>query len=173
MQVRCWFDGGCGPNNPGGHAAYGCVVQINGKSVFLHSGYVGYGRQMSNNVAEYSGIIEIFKYLLREDITEAIVFGDSLIVVDQLNGRMKARRGLYIEYYREALKLRQKLPHVEIRHIRREYNTQADYLAGLAIKDHCRPRQQKRKSKELVKLVKAQRADARGRYLKFEHAINK
>lgn len=110
------------------------------------------------------------KFLIKNSITDAIIRGDSLLVTKQLNGHWRAKGGLYLSYFHEAIKLRRRLPGVQIEWVRRENNTEADYLSRQAIK--VAPRGVKQ-NKELIKLVRQQRADARDRKLRFEHAINK
>ena len=85
---------------------------------------------MSNNVGEYAGAIAALKWLLENNISEALIRGDSKMVVRQLSGRMKARKGAYLPFYREARELKEKLPRVRFEHIRREKNSHADWLAG-------------------------------------------
>lgn len=155
-MIECWFDGGCGPINPGGHATYGALIKQDGVEVWTKSGYLGFGPEMSNNVAEYAGIIAVMEKLLDKGITNATIYGDSKLVVRQMMGSWKAKAGLYVPFYQEAIKLRRRLPNVVIKHIRRQFNTRADYLAWQA-----RPVKGKQtRAKELTKLVREQRADA-------------
>lgn len=171
MSVECWFDGGCGPVNPGGHATFGAIVKVNGSTTYAKSGYVGFGPEMSNNVAEYAGAISVMEHLIENNIRSAIIFGDSKLVVLQLNRKWKAKKGLYFPFYQRAAVLRLQLPHVEIRHIRRHLNTEADALARRSYPEkETRPVEQRR---QLVKLIKAQKADARDRHLRFDHAIER
>ena len=59
-----WFDGACGPINPGGTATFGVVVRDGSGTVLLKEhGLVGRGSAMSNNVAEYAGVLHILRYL--------------------------------------------------------------------------------------------------------------
>jgi ribonuclease HI len=173
-SVLCYFDGSCGPTNPGGHAGCGALVLDGGKTLYSKSTYIGHGPEMSNNVAEYAGICSVFEFLLSAGIQRAVVRGDSQMVIRQLQGKMRARKGLYIKQYRRARDLYWKLldneADIRLEWVRRDENAQADYLAGQAIKDA--PRGNKRNS-ELVRLVKQQRADARDRNIRFDHAVNK
>ena len=162
VPLVCFFDGGCGPNNPGGHAGCGAIVTDGQREIFTKSHYVGYGSEMSNNVAEYEGICLVFEYLLKSEATHAIVRGDSQMVIKQLQGRMKARKGLYVPHFKRAMDLYRKLQsngvEIKLEWITREENFRADYLAGQAIKNAPRGNQ---RNQELVRLVKAQQADAR------------
>ena len=159
-RIRCWFDGGCGPRNPGGHATYGAVVRDeSGKQIFVSSGYLGEGPQMSNNVAEYAGICAVMEFLIENGITQAVIYGDSKLVVKQMNRKWKARGGLYFETYKRAIQLRDKLRNVIIKRIPREMNAQADSLACEAM-PKCGLNSLSR-NRELIKLVNEQRQDQR------------
>jgi ribonuclease HI len=158
-RVTCHFDGGCEPINPGGQATYGAIVRDeNGTKLFEESGYVGQGRQMSNNVAEYEGIIAVMKFLIANDLREGIIYGDSLLVVKQLNRKWKAKRGLYLKHYKHAARLRQQLPKIQIIWIPRIQNTEADYLARQAVRETLTTTARKR---ELIHLIRQQKADHR------------
>jgi ribonuclease HI len=160
MGIKCWFDGGCGPRNPGGHATYGAVVRDESDTrIFVANGYLGEGPQMSNNVAEYAGICAVMEFLIESKIQQAVIFGDSKLVVKQLNRQWKARGGLYLEQYKRAILLRDQLPHVVIKWIPRERNLEADSLCQKAMPK--RGLNNLARNSELIRLVKEQRADQR------------
>jgi ribonuclease HI len=132
VKVTCWFDGACWPNP--GHASSGALVKVDGVTVYEHFAY--HGSYRSNNVAEYQGIIAVFRYLLTHALPEAEIFGDSMMVVQQMNGRWKAKPSkpgqppkLYLDDYQVARALRARLPKVVISWIPREENTEADALS--------------------------------------------
>lgn len=56
-RLEVFIDGCCEPVNPGGTAAYGVVVKCEGKVLFSEGKIVGSGNGISNNVAEYSGLL--------------------------------------------------------------------------------------------------------------------
>lgn len=136
--LRAWFDGACWPN-PGGHGGYGGVVKRNEKVIYSKAVYLGYGPHISNNVAEYAGLIAVLRFLLSEGIQWATVYGDSQMVIKQLNGVIRARHGLYLPYYREAQKLRVRLPDVRLTWISRGQNTESDQLSKQAIANYITP----------------------------------
>lgn len=164
MKVECWFDGSCEPINPEGHTSYGALVKIEGKIALEESGYVGAGPGMTNNVGEYAGMIAVLKYLIENRITEGVIFGDSKLVIYQLDRRMKAKRGCYLPYFREAMSLRQQVPQVRLKWIPRENNTHADWLSRQAIKTAPRAPSRADRIKELIK---EQRADMHGTRFRF------
>lgn len=158
MNVTCYFDGACEPVNPLGHTSWGLVVKIDSRIVHEDSGYVGVGEGMSNNVAEYAGCIAALEYLIKNKITHAIVRGDSMMVVRQMNKYGGAKKGLYIPYFKIALNLRKQLPNVRFEHVPREKNTHADYLSKVPLKGIPRSTQ---RTEELRQLIREQKEDQR------------
>ena len=98
-----WFDGACGPVNPGGSATFGLAVRDgNGTVLLKEHGYVGNGSGMSNNVAEYAGVLQVLKYLAPRPPGRVTIHGDSNLVINQLNGRWRILKGLYLPTAIEA-----------------------------------------------------------------------
>jgi ribonuclease HI len=129
-----WFDGACGPVNPGGTAAFGYAVYENGNKIGEGCGVIGVGAGMSNNVAEYSGVIEAAKYIRTIAPGSIVRFhGDSNLVVQQLSGKWKAKQGMYMPYFLEARKLCANL-RASFHWIPREQNGEADALSKKPIK---------------------------------------
>ena len=90
-MIKLFFDGSCEPVNPGGTAAWGYVIKDeNDKTLFSGSGIVGKGTGMTNNVAEYAGLIAgltaVKKHNLMDSVNERlIVYGDSQMVINMVN----------------------------------------------------------------------------------------
>jgi ribonuclease HI len=158
-MLRVWIDGACEPVNPGGTASYGLVVRFHqtNELLFRESKVVGSGQGMSNNVAEYAGLIAFLDWLealdknwipaisYEPDNPSAFVFSDSQLLVNQMNGKWKVNKGLYIPYYNKVMtKIRSSptlLVRLAFRWIPREANQEADDLskqALLAIGIKCR-----------------------------------
>ena len=87
----------------------------------------------TNNEAEYTSIIEALKIMHKENIDKATIYMDSELVVRQLNGQYKVKSPTLKVYYEKAKILLNKGSY-NIRHVRREYNQIADYLANQAYK---------------------------------------
>ena len=105
-EYNAWFDGACGPINPGGTATYGIMVKDQDGTVLLKEhGLVGQGSAMSNNLAEYAGVLQILKYLSYRPLGRVTIHGDSKLVINQLNGRWRIRKGLYLSIAVEAKEL--------------------------------------------------------------------
>lgn len=128
-EIEAYFDGACSPFNPGGHTSYGVLVKKQNQVIWSESGYIGVGSAMSNNVGEYGGAIRLMEYFLEQKINEGTIFGDSRLVIEQMNGKWKAKSGLYFKYYLKAKELRQRLPKVRFVWIPRDLNEEADLLA--------------------------------------------
>jgi ribonuclease HI len=105
-EYLAWFDGACEPVNPGGKATFGVVVKARDGTVLLREhGYVGEGSQMSNNVAECAGVLHVLKYLAPRPPGRVTIHGDSNLVINQLNGKWRIRKGLYRSIAMEAKEL--------------------------------------------------------------------
>lgn len=88
----------------------------------------------TNNVAEYMGLIELLKYVLfSADIGEIEIFGDSALVINQINGKWKCKSTNLKRYYNKALEYMQSLSDhdksITLTWVPREQNTEADNLA--------------------------------------------
>lgn len=106
-HYRLFFDGSCGPKNPGGTAAYGFALFKDGEESAVHtgSGVIGTGPGMSNNVAEFSALYEGLAAFAELENSRAVisVFGDSNLVIRVMCGHWKAKADkLYYSYYKLA-----------------------------------------------------------------------
>ena len=132
-MIKAYFDGACEPNGDGGKMAYGGVIYRHEKKI--HEISYLYNRKdniASNNIAEYCGLIAVFKYLLQKhwQKEEIYIFGDSKMVINQMKGEWTTRHGKYLPYYEIAIKLLNefsRFPHFEW--IPKERNTEADLLS--------------------------------------------
>lgn len=136
-RVEGWFDGAVEPVNPGGHGSYGALVKVNGKRVWEAAEYIGYGVLVSSNVAEYHGAIACMRQILSLELADAAITlrGDSMLVIKQLNGLWRVKGGLYVPYYREAVKLRAELAHMQLEWVPRNLNAEADELSKRALRE--------------------------------------
>jgi ribonuclease HI len=136
-KLEVWIDGACEPVNPGGTASYGVVVKSNGVAIFTNSAIVGSGPRMSNNVAEYSGLLAFLEWYIQHAHNGfIIVYSDSSLLINQMTSYWRARRGLYFPYYKRAWEiihqnnLRDKISY---RWVPREQNQEADKLSKDAL----------------------------------------
>lgn len=89
-NYQLYFDGSCGPKNPGGVAAYGFALLREGESVRSGSGVIGEGEGMTNNLAEFyaldQGLCAFISCHEAPGVTHALqVFGDSKLVINVMN----------------------------------------------------------------------------------------
>jgi ribonuclease HI len=138
------FDGACEPINPGGVASFGYVIVSDGTELSFGTGVVGEGPGMTNNVAEYTGLIEGMKAVSKTvrpgDTLE--IRSDSQLVVRQMNGVYRVRSERLRPLYQKAQKQQNALEargiRVRIQWVPREQNERADYLSHQAYREYCR-----------------------------------
>lgn len=131
-MITVYFDGLCYPKNPCGVAAFGYLVLRNGQVV--HKGFraVGEGRGMTNNVAEYEGLMAAAQWIADEGIEEKIVIkGDSQLVIKQMKGEWKVNSATSKKYVPKIKKLLEGKD-VSFVWVPREENAEADGLSRLA-----------------------------------------
>ena len=142
-MLNVYIDGSCAPVNPGGTASYGLIVKRGESLIFQTGKVVGVGKEMSNNVAEYKGLLSFLSWYIsyakeydnknNNEIEQVIVHSDSQLLVNQMNRKWKATSGLYYPYYKSAILLTQYYKNIEYKWIPREENSDADNLANEAI----------------------------------------
>ena len=103
MVLEVYIDGACEPINPGGTASYGLVIYRGKARLLAKSAIVDTGDKMSNNVAEYAGLIAFFEWADNQLPEEAVIKSDSQLLINQMRGEWQARQGLYLPYYRKAM----------------------------------------------------------------------
>ena len=140
-RLRVWIDGACEPVNPGGTASYGVLVKYKGKILFSESKVVGNGNRISNNVGEYSGLIAFLNWYVTEGIhidreltKRPVIYSDSRMLIEQMSSAWRAKRGLYLPYYRRAKALIQRNNlNLSYWWVPREQNEEADKLSKDAL----------------------------------------
>jgi probable phosphoglycerate mutase len=128
--VRVEADGGS-RGNPG-PAGYGAVVRTHPAGDVLLERYGSLG-VATNNVAEYSGLIEGLKAALELNATEVDVRMDSKLVVEQMSGRWQIKNPGLRPLAAEAATLVSGFERVTFEWIPRERNKAADALANYAM----------------------------------------
>ena len=129
MRVVVEADGGS-RGNPG-PAGYGSVVlDTDGQVLLERQGSLGV---TTNNVAEYTGLIEGLKAALELGATEVAVRMDSKLVVEQMSGRWQIKNAGLRPLAAEAAQLVARIGKVTFEWIPRERNKAADALANRAM----------------------------------------
>jgi ribonuclease HI len=145
-RVILYFDG-APRSNPRGPAGCGWVLKEmdeNGADSYYNiasSGdYLGYN--VSNNQAEYQGLINRLKYILNNiSCSRVYVRGDSEIVIRQMTGEYNVNSNNIRPYHNDAKEIEDEMyndQNVDVyhRHISRNRNWEADQLANSAIDDY-------------------------------------
>jgi ribonuclease HI len=123
------IDGGS-RGNPG-DAGFGVhVTGEDGAEVASLYGYLGLA---TNNVAEYQALLHGLRYALQCGARRVVVFSDSELVVRQIAGAYRVKHPSMVPLHREALALMGRFAEVQVRHVRREQNREADRLANRAL----------------------------------------
>lgn len=136
-MIKAWYDGACGPINPGGHAGCGVHITENDHILYQEAYYIGFGPEMSNNVAEYFGLIRVLTYLIKHNRNKEkiLCYGDSYLTIAQMTGKWKCKGGLYKPYYYQAIELLDSFPDITFYWIPRWQNEDADEMSKVAIEE--------------------------------------
>jgi ribonuclease HI len=125
--MSLFFDG-CSKGNPG-PAGAGYVIYQDNHEIFSESKYLG---KQTNNVAEYSALIIGLEKAIELNLEELEVYGDSMLVIKQLQGLYKIKSPTLKPFYEKAFELSKKLK-IKFHHILRAKNKRADELANEAL----------------------------------------
>ena len=87
----------------------------------------------TNNVAEYSGLLEALSTALAEGATEVEIISDSLLLVQQMLGKYRVKHPNLIPLFQRARAMARQFPRFSIRHTLRAGNKDADRLANVAV----------------------------------------
>jgi ribonuclease HI len=128
MRCILFFDGAC-RGNPG-PMAIGVVLMKNGKKLGELSKRLGIG---TNNIAEWSALIEGLKLAMAHGCRELEVRGDSQLVIKQMSGQYRVKSDNLIPLFNEARKLRGNFKEIDFKWIKREDNARTDTLSNDAL----------------------------------------
>jgi len=121
-----FFDGCCKGNpGPGGAGAvlYKDKIEIWSDSIFV-------GKKVTNNIAEYTGLIIGLKQAIKVGIKNIKVNGDSQLVIKQMTGNYKVNSENLIELYKIAKQLEKSFDSISFNHVYRKDNKRADSLSN-------------------------------------------
>lgn len=119
-MLEVFIDGGCAPKNPGGTASWAFIVTMKHldpvqpvgttevtEYLFEKCGVVGTGPGMSNNVGEYTALLEFLKWFDTQPTEEVVIKSDSQLLINQMQGKFKVNKGtLCFPYYSKVQILR-------------------------------------------------------------------
>ncbi len=128
-RPRLYVDGAA-RGNPGPAGAGAVILSPDGHVVAKLGKFLG---DSTNNVAEYMGLILGLKRAKAMGIKELDVFADSELMVKQLAGDYAVKAEHLRPLYEEARALLKGFSEVQVTHVPREQNAQADLMSNRAI----------------------------------------
>jgi ribonuclease HI len=131
-EVTVHIDGGS-RGNPG-EAGAGVYFQDRaGVPLQSIARYIG---RATNNTAEYQALLIALARAREAGVKHLRVFSDSELLVNQVNGRYRTTVPHLQQYLQEAIRLMREIGRVDVAHVRREFNKEADALANEAMDNH-------------------------------------
>lgn len=132
-EIKAFFDGLCEPN-PGGIATWGIVIYKNNDIIHQDCGIAvkPYTPQSTNNVAEYTALINAIQYCLNKGLLTITVYGDSQLAIRQITGEYRVNSPNIIPLYERVMKLSKNFNNISFTWVRRELNKEADAMSKKA-----------------------------------------
>lgn len=128
-ELIVYFDG-ASKGNPG-PAGIGVVIcDAQGKILERFSQSIGYA---TNNIAEYKAVILALQEAQKFGSSKITIYGDSELIIRQLNGQYKVKNQGLIPLFLQANQLRKGFKDLKFVHIIRENNREADRLSNLGL----------------------------------------
>jgi ribonuclease HI len=125
---------GASRGNPG-DAGFGVhVAGRDGGTVVELYGHLG---RATNNVAEYQGLLHALRWARERGARRLEIYSDSELLVRQMKGRYRVRNPKLQPLYREAASLVAGFERVDLHHVPREENREADALANRALDERA------------------------------------
>jgi ribonuclease HI len=133
-HLTVYVDGAC-KGNPG-PAGVGVYILQGETPIRSVSKFIG---SATNNIAEYSALITALHEASGLEASTLEVWTDSELMYKQLTGQYKIKDGKLKPLFDEARRLAAGFEDVQLNHIPREKNQDADRLATAAIKNERAP----------------------------------
>jgi ribonuclease HI len=135
MAHRITFDGASRGNpGPGSSAA---VLWL--QSTRVAEAAKVHSKHVTNNEAEYAGLLVGLELALKNGVQKLIVEGDSKLVIEQVFHSWKVKHPRLVPLHQKARELAARFVAVEGRWIPRARNGAADALCNAALDDHRPP----------------------------------
>lgn len=137
-NINCVFDGACEPRNPGGALGLGAGIFEEHSLVKNYSSFEPAHTNNTNNVAEYKAVIWVLETLVSLDLHQECVniYGDSKLVVCQMNSEWKLNKGQYIPFAVKAKQLAKQFKNLSFTWVPRDKNVYADNLSKKELIKH-------------------------------------
>ncbi|HEY4439678.1 MAG TPA: ribonuclease HI family protein [Candidatus Elarobacter sp.] len=132
VKATLYADGGS-RGNPGPAAAGSVLYDEHGTVLEEIGTYLGHA---TNNVAEWTALIEGLTGALALGVDEIAVRLDSELVVKQLSGAYRVKHPGLIPLHAQAKTLLRKFARVDVQHVRRKQNAAADAVVNQVLDAH-------------------------------------
>ena len=132
QNYRLYSDGAC-RGNPGPGGAGAVITNAGGDVVWEGKEYLGH---CTNNIAEYKALILGLGGALACGYKKLDVYMDSELLAKQINGSYRVKNEKLKVLMQEVRRLFSSFDSIEVIHVLRCHNAQADKLANLAIDTH-------------------------------------
>jgi ribonuclease HI len=129
QNYHLYSDGAC-RGNPGPGGAGAVITNGEGNVVWEGKKYLGH---CTNNIAEYEALILGLEGALAHGYKKLDVYMDSELLAKQINGSYRVKNEKLKVLMQEVRSLLSSFDSIEVKHILRCHNAQADRLANLAI----------------------------------------
>ena len=113
-------DGGA-RGNPG-PGAIGVIIRNEGNIIEKHSSFIG--ENVTNNIAEYEGLIKALEFAEKHTKKEVTCILDSELIVKQLLGKYRVKNPRLLELFLKVQKLQEKFEKIRYLHVSRWNNFQ-------------------------------------------------
>ncbi len=128
-RVVVHFDGASVSTGGQYHGGWGYTIEGEGME-HEGCGRVAASGQATNNVAEYTAILEALEFLRSRGYQGPVrILGDSQLVVRQFSGEYQVRAPHLKPHHQKLLELASSFSHVEMEWVPRELNQRADALS--------------------------------------------
>jgi len=133
-NYKIHFDG-CSKGNPGLGGAGALLYKDNQE---IMNDYLFVGEKVTNNYAEYKGLILGLNLAIERNIKCLLVEGDSLLIINQMSGKNMCKSTNLLPLYNEAKELEKQFDNIMFNHILRQYNERADKLSNIAVEEYVK-----------------------------------
>jgi len=126
------FDG-ASKGNPGLGAAGAVIYDADFSEIW--GGSLLVGEKITNNHAEYAGLLLGLEKAIDLNIKMLVVRGDSLLVINHMTGKYKCNSPNLQNFYLRAKELERNFDEITYVHVLRDLNKRADQLSNMPIKE--------------------------------------
>jgi ribonuclease HI len=131
VRVAKAYVDGASKGNPGEAGIGVAIFSMDGKKIAQQSKAIGLA---TNNIAEYSALIECLRIASDMQIKHLNVIGDSELMVKQVNGVYKIKNTEILKKVQEVMALKKNFEKFSLSYVGREHNQLADALSTAQLK---------------------------------------